>query len=73
MTASAVAWTLDYHDGEMPVEAAARFTLAGMTLDQALARHEQLRAALLKVASDGAVLIEPPHADECRAFFVALQ
>ena len=50
----------------MPVEAAARFMLAGMTLDQALARHEQLRAALLKVASDGAVLIEsvpPPPRD----------
>lgn len=65
VTASALAWTLDHDDGDMPVDDVARFTLAAMTLDEALVRNEQLRAALLKVASDGAVLIEsgPPPRD----------
>jgi len=58
VTASALAWTLDHDDGDMPVDDVARFTLATMTLDEALVRHEQLREALLKAASDGAVLVE---------------
>jgi hypothetical protein len=64
MTASAVAWTLEHNDREMPVDEIARFTLAAMTLDEALARHEQLRAALLKAASDGAVLVPAVPKDD---------
>jgi hypothetical protein len=67
MTASAIAWTLDHDDAEMPVDDVARFTLAVITVDEALARLEQLRAALLKAASDGAVLVEAvPHDEPLR-------
>jgi len=63
-TASAVAWTLDHDDADMPLDAVARFTLAAMSLDEALERHEQLRAALLKAASDGAVLVDAVPKDD---------
>jgi len=36
------------------------FTLAAMSLDQALARHEMLREALLRVASDGGQGLSKP-------------
>ena len=42
----------------MPVDEIARFTLAQMPLDEALERHGRLRDALLKVAGDGAVVVE---------------
>jgi hypothetical protein len=64
VTASAVAWTLDHDDGEMPVDDVARFTLATMSLDRALARHELLREALLRVASDDAQVVEAVPQDD---------
>jgi hypothetical protein len=48
----------------MPLEDVARFTLAAMSLDEALARHEQLRVALLEVASDGAQVVKAVPQDD---------
>jgi hypothetical protein len=51
----------------MPVDDVARFTLAGMSLDEALERNDRIREALLQVASDDAQVVEavpqddPPH------------
>jgi hypothetical protein len=63
----------------MPIDEIARFTLAAMTLDEALARNEQLREALLKAASDGAVLVEavpqddPPDQVDRQTFALPMQ
>lgn len=62
--AATLAWTLDHEDAEMPVDEVARFTLAHMTLDQALERSDSLRRALLQAASNGAVLVEPTSKGE---------
>jgi hypothetical protein len=56
-TATAIAWTFE-HDGPMSVDDVARTTLKGMSLDEALERNEQIREALLRVASDGALVVE---------------
>jgi hypothetical protein len=42
----------------MPVNAVANFTLAGMSLDEALERNDRIREALLQVASDDAQDVE---------------
>jgi len=62
--ASALAWCLDHADAEMPVEAVASFTLANMTLAEALDRGDRLREALLKAAAEGAVLVEAVRHDD---------
>jgi hypothetical protein len=63
-TAAAIAWTFDHDDGPMPLDDVARFTLAAMSLDEALERHEQLRVALLEVASDGAQVVKGVSQDD---------
>jgi hypothetical protein len=74
-TATALAWALD-HDGSMPTDEVARVTLKGMTLDEALERNEQLREALLRVASDGAHVVgavrqkAPPDQVDHQAFAI---
>jgi hypothetical protein len=55
--ATVFAWTCGDPDAPMPLDAIARTTLQGMTLDQALARTEELRLALLRVASDDAKVV----------------
>jgi hypothetical protein len=62
-TATAIAWTFD-HDGPMPIDDVARVTLKGMTLDEALERNERIREALLRVASDGAQVVEAVPQDD---------
>ena len=57
-------WMFDSIDGELPVDRLAAFMMTSMTTDQALARLDQLREALLKAACDGAVLVEAVPQDD---------
>jgi hypothetical protein len=61
-TAAAIAWTFE-HDGPMPLDDVARITPKVMSLDEALERNDRIRAALLRVASDDAQIVEavPPR------------
>jgi DNA invertase Pin-like site-specific DNA recombinase len=56
--ASVFAWSFDGPDEPLPIDDLAKITLQGRTLNQALARLEQLREALLRVSSDNAQLVE---------------
>jgi hypothetical protein len=57
----------------------AALAAVAMTLDEALARNAQLREALLKAASDGAVLVEavpqddPPDQVDQQTFALLMQ
>lgn len=64
--ATVVAWTCGDPDEPMPYDELARTTLQGMTLDQALSRTEELRLALLRVASDDAKVVEAIEDDPPR-------
>jgi hypothetical protein len=57
-------WMLDDPDGPMPADDIARTMLEGMTLDQVLARHDLLRQALIRVASDDAQLVDDVARDD---------
>jgi hypothetical protein len=51
-------WMFDSNDDELPIDKLAAFMLTSMTMDQALARLDQLREALLNAASDDAKVVE---------------
>jgi hypothetical protein len=64
--AMVITWTCGDPDEPMPYDELARTTLQGMTLDQALARTEELRLALLQLASDDAKIVEAVEGDPPR-------